>query len=140
DEETVLDIEPLFVDAGTRNFNLKPLSPAIDAGDPNTNGPGMDDIQAGSNDLAGNNRIQSNRVDMGAYESSFAAIEPDVNGRLYVKKDDAGNGSSWAEALGELADALQAAKQLNSNNPGTVSEIWVAAGTYFPLYDAAGND
>ncbi|SIT30172.1 gliding motility-associated C-terminal domain-containing protein [Filimonas lacunae] len=58
---------------------------------------------------------------------------PDVNGILYVKKGVGGNGSSWGNALSELADALKAAKDATA---GTVKQIWVAGGTYYPLYAA----
>ncbi|HEY5968147.1 MAG TPA: choice-of-anchor Q domain-containing protein [Chitinophagaceae bacterium] len=49
--------------------------------------------------------------------------------RIYVKKDAAGSndGSSWANAFQNLQDALSDAL-LNA----CASEIWVAAGTYYP--------
>ncbi|MBM6498048.1 hypothetical protein H9X54_001870, partial [Flavobacterium macrobrachii] len=50
---------------------------------------------------------------------------PDSNGILYVKKNSSGNGSSWNDALGDLAEALSAAE----NNP-TITQIWVAQGSY----------
>ncbi|WP_447636598.1 Ig-like domain-containing protein [Flavobacterium microcysteis] len=62
---------------------------------------------------------------------SWGQIAPDANGVLYVKKGAAGNGSSWTNALGELGDALKAARDLTA---GTVSQIWVAGGTYHPQY------
>lgn len=62
---------------------------------------------------------------------------PDANGILYVKKGAAGNGSSWTEALGEAADALKTAATLTT---GTVTQIWVAGGTYHPLYRADNLD
>ncbi|NIG55668.1 MBG domain-containing protein [Chitinophaga sp. Cy-1792] len=70
-----------------------------------------------------------------------------TNGILYVKKGSTGNGSSWANATGELADALRTAAILNGTTNGTVQQIWVAKGTYLPKYPAsqattapAGND
>lgn len=60
-----------------------------------------------------------------------AQITPDANGIVYVKKNAFGNGSSWASAAPELADALKAAKT-NTN----IREIWVARGVYKPLYRA----
>ncbi len=56
-----LHTDPLFVDATNGDFRLKSSSPAINAGDLNTSG-------LPTTDLAGNPRIQSGRVDMGAYE------------------------------------------------------------------------
>uniref|UniRef100_UPI003F7A77ED MBG domain-containing protein n=1 Tax=Chitinophaga sancti TaxID=1004 RepID=UPI003F7A77ED len=61
------------------------------------------------------------------------AQTPDGNGILYVKAGGGGDGSSWANALGEVADALKAATTLPA---GTVKEIWVAGGTWYPLYAA----
>lgn len=55
--------DPLFVNAGTEDFRLKERSPAIDFSDPAY-------IPAeGITDYAGNNRMNGNAVDCGAYES-----------------------------------------------------------------------
>lgn len=68
-----------------------------------------------------------------------SAITPDVNGILYVDSvaTSGGDGSSWQKALSQLADALNAADTLNHHLPGTVKQIWVAKGTYIPLYKVA---
>jgi parallel beta-helix repeat protein len=66
-----IDVDPLFVDPvgpdnipGTEDDNLRlaPLSPCVDAGDPDYV-PGPDET-----DFNGNPRIVSDRIDMGAYE------------------------------------------------------------------------
>jgi len=54
---------------------------------------------------------------------------PDASGIVYVKKGSTGNGNSWTNPVGELADALKAAKT-NTN----IKQIWVSKGTYYPLY------
>lgn len=64
------------------------------------------------------------------------AHTPDANGVLYVKKGSTGDGASWNNAIGEVADALREAAILNNATPGTVKQIWVAAGTYLPKYRA----
>ncbi|RAJ76762.1 gliding motility-associated-like protein [Chitinophaga dinghuensis] len=64
--------------------------------------------------------------------SSLYAYGPDGNGVLYVKKGSSGSGSGWNDALGELAYALQTAAVTGSG----VKEIWVAGGTYYPLFSA----
>lgn len=56
-------------------------------------------------------------------------------GIVYVKKGATGNGSSWANAAGELADALLAAR-VNT----AITQIWVTGGTYLPLYSAHDGD
>ncbi|GAA4438628.1 hypothetical protein GCM10023091_19450 [Ravibacter arvi] len=66
---------------------------------------------------------------------------PDASGVLHVRKGAAGNGSSWSNALGELADALRFAKHNNAlPGPLAVTQIWVMAGTYKPLYSPADNN
>ncbi|MFD1629768.1 T9SS type A sorting domain-containing protein [Pseudopedobacter beijingensis] len=62
------------------------------------------------------------------YNKSYSQT-PDASGIVYVKKGATGNGSSWTSPTGELADALKAAKT-NTN----IRQIWVAKGTYYPLY------
>lgn len=62
-------------------------------------------------------------------------IVPNAAGIVYVKKGNTGNGASWTNAAPELADALVAAK----TNP-EIKQIWVAAGTYLPLYSAEDNN
>lgn len=69
----------------------------------------------------------------------YSLFAPDINGRLYVKKGSSGTGDSWDNAIGELADALQVAKTLNADNAGTVTQIWVARGTYHPKYTISGD-
>src|SRR5690625_3452660 len=55
-----------------------------------------------------------------------------------------GDGSSWGEALKELADALKWAREQTDDGHGWDEEhplqIWVAKGTYFPLYNAADGN
>lgn len=65
------------------------------------------------------------------------------NGIIYVNKNNPvpGDGSSWAEALTELSDALRWAKVKEAawsiNGP---LQIWVAGGTYKPQYSPADDN
>ncbi|RFS20532.1 hypothetical protein DVR12_18370 [Chitinophaga silvatica] len=59
---------------------------------------------------------------------------PDINGILYVKKGSTGKGNSWANAAGEVSDALRAADMINAITPGTIKQIWVSGGKYTPKY------
>ncbi|ARS40380.1 hypothetical protein CA265_12220 [Sphingobacteriaceae bacterium GW460-11-11-14-LB5] len=144
----MLNQDPAFTDAdgadnvaGTEDddLSLKPLSPASNAGNTalyqNANWP--------STDLAGKNRIMESSIDLGAYETQKQPklIIPDANGIAYVKQNGTGNmnGSSWANATPEVADALYAAKYQNAVAPGTIKEIWVAGGLYKPLYGPTDN-
>ncbi|MDO5615317.1 MAG: right-handed parallel beta-helix repeat-containing protein, partial [Cruoricaptor ignavus] len=60
---------------------------------------------------------------------------------LYVKKGSTGNGSSWNNAYGEVADALKFAKQNETQWTATNTlQIWVAKGTYKPKYSPNTGD
>ena len=121
----------LFTNAPVGDLTLKAGSPAINAG--------QNSVVTTAKDFAGNDRIRNNTVDLGAYEVqsgntvSLVNIVP-TNGIVYVKQGAIGNGSSWSNAAPELADALLAAKDLNAITAGSVTQIWVAGGTYKPLY------
>lgn len=108
----------------TGDYHLPKCSPAIHAGDNSYL------LAADVNDLDNKTRI-SGRVDMGVYEYTMGT--PDANGIVYVDSSAAtgGDGSSWATALTELADALKTAKYDTA-----IHEIHVATGTYKPLYTA----
>jgi surface protein len=55
---------------------------------------------------------------------------------LYVNKGATGDGSSWTNALGEVADALYIA---HNNAGNTINQIWVASGSYLPKYNVDFN-
>jgi len=132
------NLNPKFTNAkGTDNtfgtddddLTLTSISPAIGAGD---NSLYIGNIHT-DKDLNGSLRLIGSVIDIGAYESSYHfATMPDANGVVYVKKGSTGNGSSWSNALGELADALRAAKTSTG-----IQQIWVANGIYKPLYHAS---
>lgn len=54
---------------------------------------------------------------------------------LYVTTDGSGNGSSWANAMSGLSDALRLAASIHQMYDTTVT-IWVAAGTYYGDVDS----
>ena len=139
-----LDIDPEFTDAPNGDYTLQNTSPAGNTGSNTFYETGQTpDLSAITTDLAGNDRFyNSGIVDMGAYElqEDILEIAPDANGIMYVIKGETGYGTSWADALGEVADALKAAKELNEDTPGTVTQIWVAGGTYTPMYHVKTYD
>lgn len=132
------NLDPKFTNAkgadntfGTNDddLTLTSISPAIGAGD---NSLYTGNINT-DKDLKGSSRLTGSAIDIGAYESPYLfAIIPDANGVVYVKKGSTGNGSSWSNALGELADALRAAKTSTG-----IQQIWISKGIYKPLYHAA---
>ena len=72
-----------------------------------------------------------------ALATQAQTITPDASGIVYVNKTASGSGAgnSWTDAANELADALLAA----AGNTA-ITQIWVAEGTYCPLYNADGYD
>lgn len=113
--------DPLFTDAANADYTLTSGSPAVDAGN-NT-------YVTAAKDLAGENRIKRGLVDLGAYESNYCFSVPE--GILYVDASNTTNpkiGTSWANALTSLQEALEYATTCTSS---TITEIRVAKGTYF---------
>ena len=70
DTTTMLDSDPLFLDAKNRDFQLSDGSPAINSGTIDTTGLLISPI-----DLAGNQRVIGNRIDMGCYESDATSLK-----------------------------------------------------------------
>lgn len=111
----------IFTDPTNGDYTLKNTSPAINTGNNqayiDAGGDLINDV-----DLANNPRLSNGIIDLGAYENQC----PSGN-ILYVNANATGanNGSSWTNAFNELQDAL-------SLTCANTTEIWVAAGTYFP--------
>ncbi|MBK8635786.1 MAG: hypothetical protein IPN72_20380 [Saprospiraceae bacterium] len=61
---TILDVDPMFVDPASGNFNLQMGSPAINTGSP---------LNAPATDILGNPRPQGGFYDMGIYEYAIPA-------------------------------------------------------------------
>ena len=128
-----IDVDPQFVSQPSYmtapftagDYHLNRCSPAITAGSNSF----LNATQ--TVDMDGKSRIIGGAVDIGAYEYQMGV--PDANGIVYVDSSAAsgGDGSSWANAIPELADALKAAKY-----DATITKVHVAKGTYKPLYTA----
>lgn len=80
----------------------------------------------GSEDMAGDPRMNGSKIDIGAYEYQHLATS-----RIrYVKQGGTGDGSSWENASGNIQNMID---ELATNNPqNQPGEVWVAAGTYAP--------
>ena len=85
----------------------------------------------GSSDMGGDARISgpdanSAVISIGAYEYQYLPAS-----RIrYVKEGGTGDGSSWANASGDIQNMIN---DLADNNPqNQTGEVWVAAGTYVP--------
>ncbi|MDZ7720248.1 MAG: choice-of-anchor Q domain-containing protein [Balneolaceae bacterium] len=135
---------PQFSDPGNGDFTLMNSSPAINAGNNDALPEGL------TTDLAGNARIfdgaaDPDIVDMGAYEfqgDPAGTINPDGDNILYVDQNvdgGDGSGSSWGNAIPELADALAWAQDWDADTDGTL-QIWVADGLYLPTSDDTDRD
>lgn len=77
-------------------------------------------------DLGGSSRVQQGLVDIGCYESPYqeAPRQHHPDGIMYVKEGGTGNGTSWNNAMGSIADALQLIPFTDAQ------QVWVAQGTY----------
>lgn len=123
--------DPLFINrvaasaapTTTGDYHIQPCSPVLNAGENSYIPSGI------TTDIDGNPRINYGFVDMGAYEKQLQLAVPDANGIVYVDYTKTGNGSSWANAVADLSDALVAAR-FNSS----ILQVWVAKGTYHPKY------
>lgn len=81
----------------------------------------------GDQDMAGNSRIDG-VIDIGAYE--FQKIPTSRIRYVMETAQGTGDGSSWANASGDLQKMID---ELAQNNPQNLTgEVWVAAGTYAP--------
>jgi len=67
-----IDENPLFVETGDHPFMLLDLSPCVNAGIPDTTGLNLTEF-----DLAGNQRVYGERIDMGAYENQNVIVNTD---------------------------------------------------------------
>jgi hypothetical protein len=130
--------DPLFEDASAGDYRLSGSSPCINAGDKIVYGGGQTpDLSGVLTDLLGAPRFYNGgEIDLGAYEfqsDPVVSYTPDANGIIYVTESGTGDGSSWANAAGDLADVLSLASTIPA-----IEQIWVAAGTYKPQV-MAGN-
>ncbi|MEE1898215.1 PKD domain-containing protein, partial [Flavobacterium rakeshii] len=136
-DATGLTAEDIFTDPANGDYSLKLGSPAIDAGN-NTLYTDAGGSLTNDTDLAGNQRVLDGIIDIGAYENQGIDLYPDANNVLYVNSNVSGgngDGSSWENAIPQLADALKWAKYNQDSAWATTPlQIWVAGGTYKPLY------
>lgn len=137
-------ISPEFVSPTTGNFNLKPISKLINYVVTNATDVSYNTNQVANKDLNGNNRVVGSFIDIGAFEYQ---LKSDINSILYVRKGATGDGSSWANAVGEFSEALfylRMAKagdiKFNTNIAKKSLAVYVSTGTYKPVFgeDASG--
>lgn len=99
-----------------------------------TTGDGTYQFYTQAVDNAGNTEAAPSQPD-----ASTIVVRHVTNGRLYVNTATHGSGSgeSWTDALGSLQNALAIASALSR---GTVSQIWVAGGTFKPAAAGGSRD
>jgi predicted outer membrane repeat protein len=116
--------DPIFTDAIHGKYTLFTNSPCVNMGN--------NSYPVESTDIRGQQRIQNEAIDMGAYEWTDG-IDPET-AILYVdamKDDDTGDGLSWPTAKKTLQAALDRSVM--------GFEIWVKAGTYYPTKEVGGT-
>jgi hypothetical protein len=131
DFQSNIDEDPRFVnpsilagnsgDALNADWNVTPCSPAIDAGEKTLL------AEPFVLDMNGMSRIVNNIIDIGPYENQGTDGEILEKRIIYVKQNAIGDGTSWANATGDLYQAIT-----NPTGCYRINEIWVAAGTYKP--------
>ena len=126
----------IFNNYSAGDYTLKAGSPALNVG----SNYAFSSVSTSTVDLAGKPRM-SGTIDAGAYE--YQAIPaPDANNILYVNTSQIygdATGRSWADAIPNLADAMKWARQQNNFTAANPLKIYVAKGTYKPMYHAADD-
>ncbi|MGI6368938.1 MAG: PKD domain-containing protein [Anaerolineae bacterium] len=133
-----LDADPLFVDLPGGELQLRPESPAVDAGDNGALPAGLEQ------DLAGGQRVRDGdfdglaRVDMGAYE--YQALVPPVAGfdaeplegmvPLTVQLQDTSRGgiTSWLWDLGDGSSSVERSPQHSYGEAGSYTVTLTVGG------------
>jgi hypothetical protein len=140
--------DPLFINVEENNYRISEYSPAMDAGDPNFDGSGQEDLD-------GNSRVQNNRVDLGAYEVFAIAIDGlaqdwaelsviDTNDGIALKTFST-KSSIYLAAIGELNNSYQVfIDSDNDASTGFVDYGWLTSGADYMiengnLYSYAGD-
>ena len=114
----------------SRNYSIRDGSVLIDQGDATANLPEAARALM-AQDVAGTARPLGRTNDIGAYE--HRSVEA---GHIrYVKAGATGDGTSWANAMGDLQQAIDELAAL-----GGQGEVWVAAGTYRPTRQLVTGD
>ena len=114
----------------SRNYSIRDGSVLIDQGDATANLPEAARALV-AQDVAGTARPLGRTNDIGAYE--HRSVEA---GHIrYVKAGATGDGTSWANAMGDLQQAIDELAAL-----GGQGEVWVAAGTYRPTRQLVTGD
>jgi len=133
-------VSPLAAPTTEGDYRLQCESPAISTGNNELYLLARNITSfATETDAGGDPRLMGNDIDMGAYETPQCLFAR--NGIVYVDHRKSGSGYSWERAYPNLADPLiLAAKQRSGaipiNPSDTIRAIYVAEGTYFPMYNA----
>lgn len=121
-------IDPLFTDYEEGDYQLLPISPALNKGENQA-------VAGWAQDIQGTNRIYADVVDQGAFEYQGKELSLAKDGSFFVNEKKEGNGANWENAVNNLSDALTGAKLINDAKPNTVKQIWVASGTYAGVFE-----
>lgn len=115
----IFDIDPLFMDMEAGDLRVAACSPAINSGD----NAGLDTLNLNF-DIAGNERILENTVDIGAYERLFYSV--DIDDIVNVNCNGQADGEVYFSGTG---DAPYSYQWVNENSAGT-SNDQLGAGQY----------
>lgn len=74
--------------------------------------------------------VAKDKYDCDMSNNHFDISPEEISGVLFVKKGSTGKGLTWKDAMGELSEALTKAEAFNKRYPYSLTQIWVAEGTY----------
>ena len=123
--------DPLFTNAEAGDYRIFDTSPCVDAGQDSYNSQATDIRGTGFGRKLDKSTGGVGTIDMGSYE--FKTGTDPIQVTRYVTPAGAGsaNGTSWGDAY--AGSQLQTAI-----NEATVTQVWVAVGTYLPTEDLDG--
>ncbi len=113
---------PNFVDPDNGDYSIRPSLMILNRGDNTLYQTHVGADPAAENDLGGTARLVDEKIDLGAYEYGAPLRQ-----LLYVKSDVAvgdGSGSSWDNAIRDLASAVDLAALYAEGNPGKAAYVF----------------
>lgn len=113
---------PNFVDPENGNYMIRPSIKLLDLAN-NTRYTTLVGALAGEKDLANNNRLTGDRLDIGAYEYN-AQLQPVVYVKANVVNSD-GSGSSWENPISDLQSAIDLASIYANKNSQETAYVFV---------------
>ncbi|MCE6991159.1 choice-of-anchor Q domain-containing protein [Dyadobacter sp. CY323] len=123
-DASAVPLEEVFNNTTFGDFGLKTCSPAINAGMPDVSALDLPEV-----DLAGQERIFGDQIDMGAYENVQVANNTGiVSGGTVLARSQKGNGTTqYRDPCNLLAVSIATSGEPSSIRGNTTATVWVDA-------------